>query len=87
LPLCLINEALLHEDGFGKGGTSPFLTSAIVIDRDQVTGEWRKLYNEELRIIRIMRSRRIKWAGHVARIGRRGTRIGCWWESKKERGH
>jgi hypothetical protein len=41
-----------------------------------VTGEWRKLQNEELRelnsspsIIRIIKSRRIRWAGHVARMG------------------
>jgi hypothetical protein len=44
--------------------------------RDQVTGEWRKLHNEELRdlyssrnTIRIIKSRRIRWAGHVARMG------------------
>jgi hypothetical protein len=50
--------------------------------RDEVMGEWRKLHNEELRdlysspsIIRIIKSRRMRWAGHVARIGRRGTRI------------
>jgi hypothetical protein len=43
--------------------------------RDEVTGEWRKLHNEELRdlyssssIIRIMKSRRMRWAGHVARM-------------------
>jgi hypothetical protein len=28
----------------------------------------------------------MRWAGHVARIGRRGTRIGCWWESPREDG-
>jgi hypothetical protein len=44
--------------------------------RDEVTGEWRKLHNEELRdlysstsIIRIIKSRRMRWAGHVARMG------------------
>jgi hypothetical protein len=44
--------------------------------RDEVTGGWRKLHNEELRdlysspsIIRIMKSRRMRWAGHVARMG------------------
>jgi hypothetical protein len=44
--------------------------------RDEVTGEWRKLRNEELHIlysspniIREIKSRRIRWAEHVARIG------------------
>jgi hypothetical protein len=43
--------------------------------RDEVTGEWRKLHNEELcdlysspSIIRIIKSRRMRWTGHVARI-------------------
>jgi hypothetical protein len=47
-------------------------------ERDEVTGEWRKLQNDELRdlysspsIIRIIKSRRKRWAGHVARMGRR----------------
>jgi hypothetical protein len=44
--------------------------------RDEVTGKWRKLHNEELRdlysspsVIRIIKSRRMRWAGHVARMG------------------
>jgi hypothetical protein len=44
--------------------------------RDEVTGEWRKLHNEELHdlysspsIISIMKARRMRWAGHVAQIG------------------
>jgi hypothetical protein len=44
--------------------------------RNEVTGEWRKLHNEELHdlystpsIIRIIKSRRMRWAGHVARMG------------------
>jgi hypothetical protein len=44
--------------------------------RDEVTGEWRKLHNEELHnlysspdIIRRGKSRRMRWAGHVARMG------------------
>jgi hypothetical protein len=44
--------------------------------RNEVTGEWRKLHNEELNdlysspnIVSVVKSRRIRWAGHVARIG------------------
>jgi hypothetical protein len=44
--------------------------------KDEVTGDWMKLHNEELRNlysspnrIRMMKSRRMKWAGHVARTG------------------
>jgi hypothetical protein len=55
---------------------------------DGVTGKWRKLHNEELHdlyslpsIIRIMKSRRMRWVGLVTRMGRRGTDIGYWWES------
>jgi hypothetical protein len=62
--------------------------------RDEVAGEWRKLHNEELHdlypspsIIRIIRARRMRCVGYVARMGRRGTCIGCWWKSQKERGH
>jgi hypothetical protein len=61
---------------------------------DQVTGGWRKLHNEELpdlysssSIIRIIKSRRMGWAGHVARMGKREMRIGYWWESQRERDH
>jgi hypothetical protein len=44
--------------------------------RNEVTGEWRKLHNKEIHdlysspsIIRIIKSRRMRWAGHVARMG------------------
>ena len=44
--------------------------------RDEVTGEWRKLHNEELNnlysspnIVRVIKSRGMRWAGHVARMG------------------
>jgi hypothetical protein len=44
--------------------------------RDEVTGDWRKLHNERLHnlysspnIIRMIKSRRMRWAGHVARMG------------------
>jgi len=44
--------------------------------RDEVTGEWRRLHNEELNdlysspnIVRVTKWRRMRWAGHVARMG------------------
>jgi hypothetical protein len=61
---------------------------------DEVTGEWRKFHNEELRdlysspsIIRIIKSPRMRWEGHVARMGRRGMLIDYWWESQREGDH
>ena len=43
---------------------------------DEVTGEWRKLHNEEMNdlyslpnIVRVVKLRRMRWAGHVARMG------------------
>jgi hypothetical protein len=60
--------------------------------RDEVAGRWRKLHNKELRdlysspnITKIIKSRRMRWAGHVAPMGKRQMRIGCWWESQRER--
>jgi hypothetical protein len=64
--------------------------------RDEVTGKWRKLHNKELRdlnsspsVIRIIKSKRMRWAGYVARMGeKRNTYIGYyWWESQRERDH
>jgi hypothetical protein len=53
--------------------------------RDEVTGEWRKLHNEELNglysspnIIRVIKLRRMRWAGHVARIGKGEVYTGFW---------
>jgi hypothetical protein len=64
------------------------------LKRDEVTGEWRKLHNEELHdlysspsIIRIIKVRRMRWAGHVVRMREKRTRIGFWWESQREGGH
>jgi hypothetical protein len=53
--------------------------------RDEVKGRWRKLRNEEPHnlypspsIIRVIRLMRMRWAGRVERMGRRGTFIGYW---------
>jgi hypothetical protein len=54
--------------------------------RDEVIGEWRKLHNEELNdlyslpnIVRVVKSRTLRWAGHVARMGEeRGVHRVLW---------
>jgi hypothetical protein len=61
--------------------------------RDTVTGEWKKLNNEELNdlycsssIVWVIKLR-IKWVGHVAHMGRGETHTGFWWGNLRERDH
>jgi hypothetical protein len=61
--------------------------------RDEVAVECRKLHIEGLNdlysspsIVRVIKSRRMRWAGHVVRMGeRRGGRVGSWWGNRRER--
>ena len=62
--------------------------------RDEVTGEWWRLHNKELNdlysspnIVRVIKSRRMGRAGHVARIGEERGCIGSWWGNRRERDH
>ena len=62
--------------------------------RDEVTGEWWRLHNVELsdlysspNIVRVIKSRRMRWAGHVARMGEERGRIGSWWGNRRKRDH
>ena len=61
--------------------------------RDEVTGEWRKLHNEELNdlyfspnIVQVIKSR-MRWAQHVARMGRAEVYTGFWWGNLRARDH
>jgi len=62
--------------------------------RDGVTGEWRRLHNAELNdlysspnIVRVIKSRRMRWAEHVARMGGERGCIGSWWGNRREGDH
>jgi len=62
--------------------------------RDEVTGEWRRLQNEELNdlyfspnIVRVIKSRSMRWAGHVARTDEERGCIGSWWGNWREGDH
>jgi hypothetical protein len=63
--------------------------------RDEVTEKWRKLHNEELNnlysstnIVQVIKSRRMRRVGHVARMGEgRGVYTGVWWGNLREGNH
>jgi hypothetical protein len=59
--------------------------------KDETAGDWRKLHNEERHnlycspnIIRMIKSRKMRWSGHVTCMRRRGIHIGFWWGSQEE---
>jgi hypothetical protein len=62
--------------------------------RDEITGVWRKLHNEELHnlyssptIVRVIQSRIMRWAGHVARMGKGEACTDFWLINLRERDH
>ena len=62
--------------------------------RDEVTGDWRRLHIEELNdlypspnIVRVIKSRKMRLAGNVARMGEERGCIGCWWGNRREGDH
>jgi hypothetical protein len=90
----LVNSLTLREEHRLRVFENKVLRRIFGSKRDEVRGEWRILHNEELhklysspKLIRMIKSRRMRLAGHVARTGKRGMYIGYWWGSQKERDH
>ena len=73
----------------------PLLLLLLLLPRrDEVTEEWRRLHNEALKdlysspkIVRVIKSRRMRWAGHVARMGEERGCIESWWGNRREGDH
>ena len=70
------------------------MSETIGSERDEETGEWRRLHNEELydlyfspSIIWVIQSRRMRWIGHVACMERVEVHTGFWWRDQRERDH
>ena len=73
---CEISSLTLREERRLRVFENRVLRSVFGPKRGEVTEEWKKLHNEVLRdlyslpkIVRVVKSRRMRWAGHVARIG------------------
>jgi hypothetical protein len=75
---------------------SRVLRKVFVPQKGEVTGEWRKLHNEELiygdcspNIIRVIKSRRMRLTGNVSRMGKRSGKgcTGFWWGDLREGDH
>jgi hypothetical protein len=82
---CETWSLILREEHRLRVFENKVLRRVFGLKRDEVTGELRKLHNEEFRdlysspsIIRIIKSRRMRWVDHVTRMWRRGTRIDYW---------
>jgi hypothetical protein len=76
----------LREERWLRVSENRVLRSVFESKRDEVTVEWRKLHNEELNdlfslpnIMRVVKSRRMRWAGHVTRMRKERGCTGCRW--------
>jgi hypothetical protein len=66
----------------------------VPLKRDELAEECRKRYNQELHdlysspnIVRVIKSRKIRWAGHVAQMGRGEACTGFWWGNLRKIDH
>jgi hypothetical protein len=82
---------ILREGHRSELSENRVLRRTLAPKRDEVIEGWRKLRNKESHNvylspskIRTIMSRRVKWVGHVALMGRTGMHIGFWWERQKE---
>ena len=73
---CKTWSLTLREERRPRVFENKVLRTVFGAKREEVTGEWRKLHNEELsdlyslpNIVRVVKSRRMRWAGHVAYMG------------------
>ena len=90
---CETWSLILRVDHKVRVSESRVLSRIFGPKRDGVTGEWRKLHNEKINdlysspnIVRVIKPRRVRWAGHVARMeGEVCTRF--WWGNLRERDH
>jgi hypothetical protein len=85
---------LLREERRLRVFESSVLRRVFGPTRDEVTEEWRRLHNEELNdlysstsTVRVIKSGRMRWVGHVARMGRTEVYTGFWWVNLRERDH
>jgi hypothetical protein len=84
----------LREEGRLRVFENRVLRTIFGPKRDEVTREWRKLHNEELNdlysspnIVRAIKSIRIRWTVHVARMKREEEYRGFWWGNTREIDH
>ena len=79
---CEIRSLTLREERGLKVFQNDVLRRIFGPRRDEVTGKWRKQYN-----IRVIKSRRMRWEGYAARMGRVEVCRGLWRRNLRERDH
>ena len=91
---CEIRSPTLREERRSRVFENKVLRRIFGPNSDEVREEWRKIHNKELNdlysshnIVRGIKSRRVRWTGHVARMGRGEANSGFWWGNLRERDH